>query len=333
MVDADAEELAIYDRQIRLWGLKAQKRMRKSNVLMVGTRGAASEIAKNLVLGGIGSFTILDEACVDDTLLESSFLLTADMVGDSAAMRLAASVQEYNPNVTVKGVNDDPRAMTVNALEDYNCVILCNQSLNTMLFYNKLTRERNIALFTCNSMGLTAFMFADLVKHEYLQIKTTSEGIEKKKPKEETWVSLSDMLDTPSEVWTKAYRKRSMRHIKTVLLNALVALKFSSLDDPNNVEATRIESFVKSKDPNFDITSTTLKHAFRLRDVDIAPTNAVVGGQVGQEVLNFLQGRHCPMRNIRAFDLTKSNTGTEVFIGKEVGQRSKPSMMSLECLD
>jgi len=333
MASADAEELAIYDRQIRLWGLKAQKRMRESSVLMVGTRGAASEIAKNLVLGGIGSFTIVDEVTVDEGLLESSFLLNADMIGDSAAERLAASIQEYNPNVTVKGVNEDPRGMTVDSLKDYNCVILCNQCLNTMLFYNKLTRQRNIALFTCNSMGLTAFMFADLVKHKYLQIKKTSEGEEKKVPKEKKWVSLSDMLDSPPEVWRKAYKRRSMKHIRIVLLNALIALKFPSVDSPDSMDAELIRSFTQSKDPHFNIKSTALKDAFRLRDIDIAPTNAVVGGQVGQEVLNFLQGRHCPMRNVRAFDLSQSNTGTEVFIGEELEKKTVTPAINLQCID
>jgi hypothetical protein len=46
-------ESEIYDRQIRLWGVQAQKRMSSSRVLYAGFTGANAEAAKNLVLAGI----------------------------------------------------------------------------------------------------------------------------------------------------------------------------------------------------------------------------------------------------------------------------------------
>ncbi|ELK23996.1 SUMO-activating enzyme subunit 1 [Myotis davidii] len=54
------EEAAQYDRQIRLWGLEAQKRLRASRVLLVGTKGLGAEIAKNLILAGVKGLTMLD---------------------------------------------------------------------------------------------------------------------------------------------------------------------------------------------------------------------------------------------------------------------------------
>lgn len=83
ITDADQrlteEEAEQYDRQIRLWGLEAQKRcvipdylarykirllmissLRASRVLMVGMRGLAAEICKNVVLAGVKSLTVMD---------------------------------------------------------------------------------------------------------------------------------------------------------------------------------------------------------------------------------------------------------------------------------
>ena len=38
------EEAELYDRQIRLWGLEAQSRMRDAKVLIVGLRGVHTEV-------------------------------------------------------------------------------------------------------------------------------------------------------------------------------------------------------------------------------------------------------------------------------------------------
>ena len=41
-----AEEAAVYDRQLRVWGVEAQQRMRSSKVLVLGCRGAAIEVRR-----------------------------------------------------------------------------------------------------------------------------------------------------------------------------------------------------------------------------------------------------------------------------------------------
>jgi tRNA A37 threonylcarbamoyladenosine dehydratase len=56
------QEVALYDRQIRLWGMDAQTKMRATHVLVVGLNGLSNEVIKNLVLAGIGSLTILSDA-------------------------------------------------------------------------------------------------------------------------------------------------------------------------------------------------------------------------------------------------------------------------------
>nr|XP_015196150.1 PREDICTED: SUMO-activating enzyme subunit 1 [Lepisosteus oculatus] len=62
------EEAAQYDRQIRLWGLDAQKRLRASRVLLVGMRGLGAEVAKNLILAGVKGLTMLDHEQVSHYL-------------------------------------------------------------------------------------------------------------------------------------------------------------------------------------------------------------------------------------------------------------------------
>jgi NEDD8-activating enzyme E1 regulatory subunit len=64
-----------YDRQLRLWAASGQRALEESHVLLIipdrDTEGSGSSVAgietlKNLVLPGIGSFTIADSATVTE---------------------------------------------------------------------------------------------------------------------------------------------------------------------------------------------------------------------------------------------------------------------------
>ncbi|KAJ3131137.1 hypothetical protein HK100_006741, partial [Physocladia obscura] len=70
------EEMALYDRQIRLWGLEAQNRMRNARILVIGVTGISNEICKNLVLAGVGNITLLDHRKVTERDLGAQFFLT-----------------------------------------------------------------------------------------------------------------------------------------------------------------------------------------------------------------------------------------------------------------
>jgi ubiquitin-like 1-activating enzyme E1 A len=76
-----AEEMALYDRQIRLWGVNAQENIRKADVLLIRVKGLANEIAKNLVLAGIKSLTIIDHEVVTESDLGAQFFVTEQDVG------------------------------------------------------------------------------------------------------------------------------------------------------------------------------------------------------------------------------------------------------------
>ena len=73
--ELSAKEAEIYDRQIRLWGVDAQRRMRGSRVLLAGFRALNAELCKNLVLAGIG-VTIQDDGVVSQPDLASAVCIT-----------------------------------------------------------------------------------------------------------------------------------------------------------------------------------------------------------------------------------------------------------------
>ena len=62
-----SDEIALYDRQIRLWGVQAQEKIRNANILLITMKALANEIGKNLVLAGIHSLTIVDHELVTES--------------------------------------------------------------------------------------------------------------------------------------------------------------------------------------------------------------------------------------------------------------------------
>ena len=66
MTEVTEQEVTQYDRQIRLWGLEAQQRLRNANIMVFGLGALGGEIVKNLVLAGIGEINVCDSEKVDE---------------------------------------------------------------------------------------------------------------------------------------------------------------------------------------------------------------------------------------------------------------------------
>jgi ubiquitin-like 1-activating enzyme E1 A len=99
------KEAEVYDRQIRLWGVEAQKRIQNAKVLLCGMRALNAEVCKNLVLAGI-SATIQDHEAVTPADIGAQFFLTADDVGKNRAAASLERVTELNSLVSVDCVTE-----------------------------------------------------------------------------------------------------------------------------------------------------------------------------------------------------------------------------------
>ena len=62
-----------YDRQIRIWGKKGQKRLSQAKVALIGCSGEGIEAMKNLILPGVGQIDIWDNELIIVNDLAASF--------------------------------------------------------------------------------------------------------------------------------------------------------------------------------------------------------------------------------------------------------------------
>ena len=88
-----------YDRQVRLWGAHGQELLQSARICMLGAGPVATETLKNLVLGGIASFTIVDHKEVSERDLGNNFFFDQDALGSGRAEAAARLLRELNDSV------------------------------------------------------------------------------------------------------------------------------------------------------------------------------------------------------------------------------------------
>jgi len=137
-----AKESALYDRQIRLWGVEAQNRMQKSKVFVLGFRGVHCEVVKNIVLAGI-NVVLYDRGNVTPDDLASNFFLRPEDVGSPRVNAALARVQEYNPLTSVTAESRSLDELLENGavyFEDFSVVLLSDCSEGDVLRLNTMSR-------------------------------------------------------------------------------------------------------------------------------------------------------------------------------------------------
>ncbi|KAI0079164.1 hypothetical protein K474DRAFT_1689972 [Panus rudis PR-1116 ss-1] len=89
-----------YDRQLRLWAASGQAALESSRILVLSGSATSTSILKNLVLPGIGHFTILDDATVSGADAGVNFFLNGfHSIGKSRAEEAVPLLRELNDSV------------------------------------------------------------------------------------------------------------------------------------------------------------------------------------------------------------------------------------------
>jgi tRNA A37 threonylcarbamoyladenosine dehydratase len=97
-----------YDRQLRLWGASGQAALEETHILLVnnGSGVTGIEALKNLVLPGIGQFSILDPAIVTEADLGVNFFLEDESLGKFRAEETVRLLEELNPDAKGTAVKE-----------------------------------------------------------------------------------------------------------------------------------------------------------------------------------------------------------------------------------
>lgn len=150
-----------YDRGIRVWGAHGQEAVEKARICLLNAGPTGSEALKNLVLGGIHSFTIVDGAKVEPTDLGNNYLITATALGGSRAQCVTECLKELNETVTGSYVEESVDQLIGNNpdfFSNFDLVIATQLPEGSAVVLDALCRERGVALVLARSYGLVGYL-------------------------------------------------------------------------------------------------------------------------------------------------------------------------------
>ncbi|KAJ5871030.1 hypothetical protein N7455_005971 [Penicillium solitum] len=168
-----ADEIALYDRQIRLWGVHAQEKIRSANILLITVKALANEVAKNLVLAGIGSLTIIDHQDVTEEDLGAQFFIAEaqseqDVIGKNRAQVAGPQIHKMNPRVKLNIDTSDVKTKQPDFFAQFDITISTELDFLTNTTVNAACRLANRPFYAAGLHGFYGYVFADLISHDFV---------------------------------------------------------------------------------------------------------------------------------------------------------------------
>uniref|UniRef100_A0A7E4VGV9 ThiF domain-containing protein n=1 Tax=Panagrellus redivivus TaxID=6233 RepID=A0A7E4VGV9_PANRE len=326
------DEFAVYDRQIRLWGLEAQNRLRNSNVFLYGLSPLGAEIGKNLMLCGLNGFTVADgQKVVKD---EVNFMFDSEKSeGQNRAKAAYDRLRVLNPLVNLEAKELQLIDLTPDYLKTFDLVILADQAHDTILDVDAICREHKIRFIAGGIFGWTGYAFFDFDGFEFLVpapvnhfvngVENEDDGVPAKKAKTETEATITLEEDNakikkkftyPSfqesmELDPDQITKKIVRQTKPgpfVLNRTLLSLAQLKEHNPTVEEITEhLETHAAS--PITPLIKACVNDDLDLvTDPAFPAAAAIVGGVLSQEAIKSLSQNDIPYVNFFAFNAVEN---------------------------
>lgn len=168
MTSPPTEKATRYDRQLRLWGDHGQILLEAAHVCLINASAIGTEILKNLVLPGIGAFTILDDRKVSVGDLGNNFFFDKSCIGKSRAVSAATLLQELNSEVKSHGVEKNVMSITKEEpdfFKSFAVVIATEMTEPLLLELAKILWQRSVPLLVARSYGFLGYLRLACAEH------------------------------------------------------------------------------------------------------------------------------------------------------------------------
>jgi len=321
-----AEEAAIYDRQIRLWGVEAQQRLRKAKILLVGMSSLGNEVCKNVLLAGVKHMTILDDATFTEKDLCQQFFSTKKDLGKNRAEASLPRSNELNPMVEIVADQQNIVEKTDDFYKKFDVVCLNDCPANVQIKVNEICHRLGIKFLCGHVFGYYGYMFSDLGKHTYMEEKVkkmeekkrSEEGSSMAKKakieqseteyeeKESVFCTLSEALAAP--VFEGKTLRQANQVSKTyIIMQVLLEYERRYGEFPDCFESNeRLQKLLDVRSEvleKLQIDNELLPEEFASHCTGtLFPVAPIIGGVIGQEVIKAVSGKDTPHNNFFFYD-------------------------------
>jgi ubiquitin-like 1-activating enzyme E1 A len=320
--------------------MAAQAKIQSANILLITIKALGTEIAKNLILAGVGSLSILDDGVVTESDLGSQFFLSEQdettVVGQNRAQAALPAAQKLNPRVQVHADVEGVKSKGPSYFGSFDIVIATDLDPDSFNLINTATRLNGRKFYAASTHGFYGFIFSDLIEHDYVierdvgnvatqpgkqesrtravvDVKTRKEGTKEvesvtKRELYSTWFLASDVAILPAEYTSSKRRLRTVSPALSCLRALWEFVQSKGGRMPGNREDLKTFTQIATlKHKALGLPSETLSSEFLrtfLQNLgsEIAPVTAILGGQLAQDVINVLGQKEQPIQNMVIFD-------------------------------
>uniref|UniRef100_A0A452V5A8 NEDD8-activating enzyme E1 regulatory subunit n=1 Tax=Ursus maritimus TaxID=29073 RepID=A0A452V5A8_URSMA len=157
---------------IQLWGDHGQEALESAHVCLINATATGTEILKNLVLPGIGSFTIIDGNQVSGEDAGNNFFLQRSSIGKNRAQAAMEFLQELNNDVSGSFVEESPENLLDNDPSffcRFTIVVATQLPESTLLRLADVLWNSQIPLLICRTYGLVGYMRIIIKEHPVIE--------------------------------------------------------------------------------------------------------------------------------------------------------------------
>lgn len=297
------QETALYDRQIRVWGPDAQRRLSKSHILVSGLSGTVAEFCKNIVLAGVGSLTLIDDRPVTEEAIAVNFLIPPDenaFLGKSLAEVCRDSLKDFNPMVPVSVEKGDLSSFSGDFYDKFNVVVVSCCSLAAKKLVNEKCRKlsKRVAFYIVDCRDSCGEIFVDLQNYTYSKKKlegTTECQLQ--------YPSFEEAIAVP---WNSLPRRMTKLYFA---MRVIEKFEEAEVHNPGQISIGDLPKVLKLRKEVCDaqsINESLIPDSLLERLIEgrreFPPVCAIVGGILGQEVIKAISGKGDPLKNFFFFD-------------------------------
>ncbi|GER53228.1 NEDD8-activating enzyme E1 regulatory subunit [Striga asiatica] len=170
---------------------QGQAALEKSSICLLNCGPTGSETLKNLVLGGVGSITVVDGSKVELGDLGNNFMVDESSVGKSKAKTVCAFLEELNAAVKAKYIEEYPEKLIESNhsfFHQFTLVVASQMSVggfalqviliaflnlveHSMVKLDRICRAANVMLVFARSYGLTGLVRISVKEHAVIESK------------------------------------------------------------------------------------------------------------------------------------------------------------------
>lgn len=162
----------LYSRQIYVVGTDGMRKMAHTKILITGMSGLGLEVAKNLVLGGVGSIDLHDPEDITSLELSSNYYASPLDVGKNRCEVVSPKLAELNSYVTLNIVKE--KELTADILCAYHIVVFARGNMHQWKSLSQTCHELKIKIVCTRTCGLFGQIFCDFGK-DFVIIDPTGE--------------------------------------------------------------------------------------------------------------------------------------------------------------